>query len=49
VFPSVRSGQPFSDAALDGVLRRMKVDVTTHGFRASFRDWPATTRRLLAT
>lgn len=25
--------------ALDAVLRRAKVDVTTHGFRSSFRDW----------
>jgi integrase len=24
---------------LAAVLRRMKVDVTTHGFRSSFRDW----------
>ena len=39
VCPGVRSGQPLSDASLDGVLRRMKVDVTTHGFRSSFRDW----------
>lgn len=25
--------------AMDMMLRRMKVDVTVHGFRSSFRDW----------
>jgi integrase len=25
--------------ALDRVLRRMKADVTVHGFRSAFRDW----------
>ena len=25
--------------ALEMLLRRMAVDVTTHGFRSSFRDW----------
>jgi integrase len=25
------------------MLRRMKVDVTAHGFRSSFRDWAAET------
>jgi integrase len=25
--------------ALEMVLRRMKVDVTVHGFRSAFRDW----------
>lgn len=25
--------------ALEAVLRRATVDVTTHGFRSSFRDW----------
>jgi integrase len=39
VFPGVRAGQPLSDTALARVLRRMKVDVTAHGFRSSFRDW----------
>jgi integrase len=24
---------------LEAVLRRLKPDVTTHGFRSSFRDW----------
>lgn len=30
---------PLSATATEMVLRRMKVDVTTHGFRSSFRDW----------
>ena len=25
--------------AMEAVLRRMKVDVTVHGFRSAFRDW----------
>lgn len=28
-----------SENALMGVLKRMKVDVTAHGFRSTFRDW----------
>lgn len=37
VFPGLR-GQ-LSDMALLAVLKRLKVDVTVHGFRSSFRDW----------
>lgn len=35
-------GRPFSglsNMAMTAVLRRMKVKVTVHGFRSSFRDW----------
>jgi len=39
VFPGAKRGQPLSITAMDMVLRRMKVDVTVHGFRSSFRDW----------
>lgn len=39
VFPGVRRGKPLSDRAHWFVLRRMKIDATTHGFRSSFRDW----------
>jgi integrase len=40
VFPGLKAGYPLSDTALVAVLRRRaKVDVTTHGFRSSFRDW----------
>jgi len=38
VFPGVR-GKPLSDAAFSTFLQRMKLDVTQHGFRSSFRDW----------
>ncbi|MBU6368336.1 MAG: integrase arm-type DNA-binding domain-containing protein [Burkholderiales bacterium] len=40
VFPSPRGGT-LSDMTLTGVLRRMKVGVTAHGFRSTFRDWVA--------
>jgi integrase len=39
VFPGARVGRPLSVMALEMVLRRAKVDVTTHGFRSAFRDW----------
>ncbi len=39
VFPGQRSGRQLSDMSLKMVLRRMKIDATTHGFRSSFRDW----------
>ena len=37
VFPGMRGS--LSDMSLTAVLRRMKVDVTAHGFRSTFRDW----------
>lgn len=40
VFFAPRGGH-LSDMTLTAVLRRMKIDVTTHGFRSSFRDWAA--------
>lgn len=39
VFPGQRSGKGLSGMAMEMVLRRMKSDVTVHGFRSSFRDW----------
>ncbi len=39
VFPGQKEGRPLSTMAMDMILRRMKVDVTVHGFRSSFRDW----------
>ncbi|QWW67951.1 site-specific integrase [Rhizobium sp. WYJ-E13] len=42
VFPGQqkkKKGRPLSGMAMEMVLRRMKVDVTVHGFRSSFRDW----------
>jgi integrase len=38
IFPGER-GSKLSNMALLMLLRRMKVDVTAHGFRSSFRDW----------
>ena len=40
VFPSM-SGTPLSDMTLTKVLRDLKIDVTAHGFRSSFKDWSA--------
>ena len=34
-------GGPLSGMAMAMLLRRMKSDVTVHGFRSSFRDWAA--------
>ncbi len=39
VFPGFKRGCSLSNMALEAVLRRAAVDVTTHGFRSSFRDW----------
>jgi integrase len=39
VFPGAKLGKPLSNMAPDMLLRRMNLDVTTHGFRSSFRDW----------
>lgn len=40
VFPGSRGGM-LSSMAMTMLMRRMKVDVTVHGFRSSFRDWAA--------
>ncbi len=39
VFPGQRPGKPLSAMAMEMCLRRMKSEVTVHGFRSSFRDW----------
>jgi integrase len=39
VFPSQRGTAAMSNMALNMLLRRMDVAVTSHGFRSSFRDW----------
>lgn len=39
VFPGAKPGRPLSNMAMLMQLRRMKVPVTVHGFRSSFRDW----------
>ncbi|MFM9860609.1 integrase arm-type DNA-binding domain-containing protein [Pseudoxanthobacter sp. M-2] len=44
VFPGAKAGRPLSNMALLTVLRRMgREDLTTHGFRSTFRDWAAET------
>ena len=40
VFPSAKRGKPISDMTMGKALKAMKrPDVTTHGFRSTFRDW----------
>jgi integrase len=42
VFAGARPGRPLSQMALLMTLRRMgRGDLTTHGFRSTFRDWTA--------
>jgi integrase len=42
LFPGLRRGKPLSNMALLAALRRMKrKDLTTHGFRATFKTWAA--------
>jgi integrase len=42
IFPSVGRRRPLSNMALLETLRRMgRGDLTTHGFRSTFRDWAA--------
>jgi integrase len=39
IFPNLLTGKPLSNMVFLMLLRRMKQDVTAHGFRSSFRDW----------
>jgi integrase len=41
VFTNVKGNRHLSNMALLEVLRRMEMEVTTHGFRSTFRDWAA--------
>jgi integrase len=42
VFPGAKAGRALSNMAFLMLLRRMsRGDLTTHGFRSSFRDWAA--------
>jgi integrase len=44
VFPGARDGKPLSNMAMLKTLERMgRDDLTSHGFRSSFRDWAAET------
>ncbi|MGE5565879.1 MAG: tyrosine-type recombinase/integrase [Parcubacteria group bacterium] len=39
VFPGTLADKPLSNMSMQMLLRRMKVPVTPHGFRSTFRDW----------
>ncbi|MFG1215479.1 integrase arm-type DNA-binding domain-containing protein, partial [Xanthobacter flavus] len=39
IFPGGKPGKPLSAMALDMQMRRLKSEMTVHGFRSSFRDW----------
>jgi integrase len=39
VFPGPKPNRPLSSMAMAMLLRRMKAEITVHGFRSSFRDW----------
>ena len=42
VFPGAKRGKPLSNMAMLKLLERMgRDDLTTHGFRSTFRDWAA--------
>ena len=43
LFPGPNAERPLSNMAMGMLLRRLKVDVTTHGFRSTFRDWASET------
>lgn len=42
IFPNAK-GNALSDMTLTAVLRRMKIEITVHGFRSTFRDWAGET------
>ena len=44
VFPGTKEAKPLSNMSMLMVLRRMgRQDLTTHGFRSTFRDWASET------
>lgn len=43
VFPGPKPKAPLSSMAMAMLLRRMKADITVHGFRSTFRDWASET------
>ncbi len=42
-FPGPKPKEPLSTMAMAMLLRRMKAEITVHGFRSSFRDWASET------
>jgi integrase len=43
IFPGPKPGTALSSMAMSMLLRRMKSEVTVHGFRSTFRDWASET------
>ncbi|MBA4040382.1 MAG: integrase [Sphingobium sp.] len=43
LFPGPKKGKPLSSMAMAMLLRRMKAEITVHGFRSTFRDWASET------
>lgn len=43
LFPGPKPNKPLSSMAMAMLLRRMKAEVTVHGFRSTFRDWASET------
>ena len=42
LFPGAKPGKPLSNMAMLALIERMgRTDLTTHGFRSTFRDWAA--------
>jgi integrase len=39
VFPGAKANRPLSVMAMERVMRRLKQNLTVHGFRSAFRDW----------
>ncbi len=43
LFPGPKPGAALSSMAMAMLLRRMKAEITVHGFRSTFRDWASET------
>jgi integrase len=43
VFIGVQKGKPLGHSSMNEALKRLRPNVTTHGFRSTFRDWAAET------
>jgi integrase len=43
LFPGPKPKKPLSSMAMSMLLRRMKAEITVHGFRSTFRDWASET------
>jgi integrase len=43
VFIGVQKGKPLGHSSMNETLKRLRPNITTHGFRSTFRDWAAET------